>query len=236
MTPTLDPKALGWDDGRPCGQCGAFVFDVAREIVSTEGEAGQVTRTPVVTCQCPRYYEHVRKWRPRGLEILGTFDTRAGELEMFPVPILASEMDPDEDPSPIRDDLVNACPGPWHPFDGPMAAWVMVQPDWDGDDSKAITYRLAWDVASDTPAVIDRPPPLGTSARPPLVGLAVWAKLALVPVECSKGIPRDALGWGFEGDDRWRSLAEAKSAGVAVASPPKARTKPANPPMMEFSA
>jgi hypothetical protein len=233
----LDPVALGWHSGRPCGDCGALVFDVAREIREVDGEAGQVTRTPVVTCQCPHYYDHIRRWRPRGLEILGTFDTATGELELFAAPILASEMDPAEDPAAAYPDAVDACPGPWHPENGPLIAGVLAYRDWDGDDRKAITARAAHDIAADVVA-IDRPPPVGTSARPPLAGRALWAKRPdHVPVECPKGVPHDALGWGFEGDAAWRPLRSAKEAGVVVLPPPKSRSrKPSPPPLMESLA
>lgn len=233
----IDPIALGWHSGRPCGDCGALVFDVTREIREVDGEAGQVTRTTVISCQCPRYHDHIRRWRPRGLEILGTFDTVTGELELFAAPILASEMDPDEAPPPAHPDAADACPGPWHPETGPGIAGVMAYRDWDGDEVKAITAQSARDIASDVVA-IDRPPPVGTSARPPISGRALWHKRADgVPFECPKGVPHDSLGWGFEGDPEWRPLRSAKAAGVVVLNPPKSRgKKPSPPPPMESLA
>lgn len=72
----------GWMPRRskPCGECGAEIFLVVRVIRSLKDVDGKPRDVVSTVCQCPNMYEHRREHPPRGLVVLGRFDTRTGVM------------------------------------------------------------------------------------------------------------------------------------------------------------
>jgi hypothetical protein len=88
---SFDPAAMfelpppgGWSprQGVPCPDCGSVVWDIARYTKTLKDQNLKPVPVVIVSCHCPRLWEHRRERPPGDLTVLGTCNNATGRVTM----------------------------------------------------------------------------------------------------------------------------------------------------------